>query len=163
MKRLNTTHAVRHAAFVAEFGGEYPRNTSPEFQALCGELIGQDTPAMMQDRIAVQGTLQGYIDNSPETYGRKCATLAPHGIADGASCDVDNGEELTLANGGAVTLALDMSDKEQAERLNVALLPATPQKPAGRGRPRRIAADSNATPETQAAIREAELRFDRVE
>jgi len=36
---------------------------------LCAELIGIDTPEMVQNRIAMQGP-QGYIENSPELYGQ---------------------------------------------------------------------------------------------
>lgn len=164
MKRLNTTHAARHAAFVADMGGEYPRNTSPEFQALCGELIGQDTPAMIQDRIAAQGTLQGYIENSPETYGRKCATLVPHSIVGGGlDCSPDNGEDITTPDTSAPLAAFDMAQDCVREVSEQPMGNKAPQTPKGRGRPRHIPADENLSPEAKLAIREAELRFDRVE
>lgn len=161
MKRINTTHAARHAAFVAELGGEYPRTMAPEFHALCGELIGQDTPTMIQDRIAAQGTLQGYVENAPELYGRKCATLEPHGIAGGADCDADNGEEIVTSDSAAPLAALDMEQDKQAEGLNTPFIPEVSHKAKGRGRPRIVSADDSATPEAREAIREMEVRFER--
>lgn len=65
---------ARQAAFRAEMGGEFPREMSPEFQALCAELIGQDTPEMVQNRIAAEGTVQGYCDGkvlSDGSYARE--------------------------------------------------------------------------------------------
>lgn len=68
--RQSYTHTARHALFVQDMGGEYPTSTSAEFNALCAELVGQDTPEMVQARIAMESTAQGYRENSPETYGR---------------------------------------------------------------------------------------------
>jgi len=162
MKRLSYTHQQRHAAFVAEMGGEYPQKMSPEFNSLCAELIGVDTPAMIQDRIAAQGTLQGYIENSPETYGRKCATLVPHSIVGaGLDCSPDNGEDIIIPDTSAPLAAFDLAQDSVREVSEQPTGNKAPQTPKGRGRPRHIAADEDLEPEAKQAIREAELRFER--
>lgn len=57
---------ARQNAFIAEFGGTWTESTkaTPAFNALCAELIGIDTDAMKQDRIAMESTAQGYRENS---------------------------------------------------------------------------------------------------
>jgi hypothetical protein len=74
-KRQSFTHNARHAVFLADMGettGTYQSIMQPsaEFNALCAELVGVDTPEMVQNRIACESTAQGNRENSPETYGR---------------------------------------------------------------------------------------------
>lgn len=60
------------------------------------QFIGIDTPAMAQDRIAMQGS-QGYIENCPELYGKSIAQtqsryydpLPCHSGKNDADCEMD--------------------------------------------------------------------------
>lgn len=76
-KRQSFTHVKRHAEFVNEMGGEYgnliPANR--HFAALCGELVGVDTPEILQARIAHEGS-NGYRENNEDTYGMTERELA---------------------------------------------------------------------------------------
>lgn len=87
---------ARQAAFRAEFGGDYKTITArtPEFSALCAELIGDDTTAAANRR-ADEG-LNGFRENSPELYGRRqiIDVGAGYSIAAsvGAACDCELSE-----------------------------------------------------------------------
>lgn len=75
----------RKARFAAEEPNLAPLLTMTPENAFAGELnaladlsrelVGIDTPEMIQARIASEGTVQGYRENCPELYGR--ATQAP--------------------------------------------------------------------------------------
>ena len=82
--------------------------------ALCGELVGIDTPEQKQARVAMESTAQGNRENSPELYGTLKQTRqkyfgnvrACHITSQ--ACDVeldDNAQALvsSISNGANVT------------------------------------------------------------
>ena len=90
---------ARQAAFRLEMGGQYPVAMSAEFVALCAELVGIDTPEIIQNRIAHEG-LPGYregVRNLDGTYCRcdnadeagAASAYVFHAPGAGADCDCD--------------------------------------------------------------------------
>lgn len=72
MKRLSFTHGIRLAEHKALMVALKRGVTHPghPLHNLAKELIGIDTPDIVQNRIACESTTQGNRENSPELYGR---------------------------------------------------------------------------------------------
>jgi hypothetical protein len=114
LKRVSVTHGARHAAFIADCG-EYPKTVSPEFSALCGELIGQDTAEQIQARIAHEGTVNGYRENSTESYGREsergdASAFTLHAVGAGVDCELSEVERVVCATSGHAGMSDNTSE-----------------------------------------------------
>lgn len=117
---------ARQARFEAEEGCRsfHPSTLENELRALdaiCGELIGIDTPEQKQARVAMESTAQGYTEGKANldgsySYDKASAPIYPNGLpvlhSPGIDCDVE------LDEIGASLVATTLGTNKNAPEAN---------------------------------------------